>query len=76
MLFFSMHSHCKADKCLLTLCIVKLIFPSSCRMIGFDNTILELGRCFEIFDFSMSKPSTIFLDVLVVALLVPTCRIK
>ena len=73
-----MHSDCKANKCLfklrclLILRIVKFAFPSSCRMIGFDNTILQLGSCFEIFNFSMSKSSTIFLDVLVVAPLVPT----
>ena len=76
MLSFSMHSDCKADKCLLTLRIVKFAFPLSCRMIGFDNTILQLGSYFEIFDFSMSKSSTIFLDLLVVASLVRACRIK
>ena len=54
MLPFSMHSDCKADECLSTLRIVKFAFPLSCRMIGFDNTILQLGRCFEIFDFSLS----------------------
>ena len=76
MLSFSMYSDCKADKCLLTLCIVKFAFLSSCRMICFENTILQLGGYFKIFDFSMSKLSAIFLDVLVVASLVPTWRIK
>ena len=51
----------------LTLRIVKFAFPLLCRMIDFDNTILQLGSCFEIFEFSMSKSSTIFLDALVVA---------
>ena len=71
-----MHSGCKSDKCLLTLRIVNFAFPSSYRMIRFDNTILQLISCFEIFDFSMSKSSTTFLDVIVLALLIPTYRIK
>ena len=48
-------------------------------MIGFDNTVLQIGSCFEIFDFSMSKLSAIFSDALVTndaTLLVPTCSIK
>ena len=53
MLSFSMNSDCRADKCLLTLHILKFAFPSSCRMIGLDNTILQLGSCFEIFDFKI-----------------------
>ena len=61
--------------CLLTLPIVNP-FPSSCRMIGFDNAILQLRSYFKLFDFSTSKSSTIFLDVLVVASLVPACKIK
>ena len=73
---FLMHSGCKSDKCLLTLRIVNFAFPSSYRMIRFDNTILQLISCFEIFDFSMSKSSTTFLDVIVLALLIPTYRIK
>ena len=75
MLSFLIHYDCKADKCLLTLRIIKFAFLSS-RMIGFDNTILQLGSCFEIFEFSVSKSYTIVLDMLVVASLVPTCRIK
>ena len=72
MLSFSMHSTCKAEKCLLTLRIIKFAFPSSFRMIAFDNAIQQLGIRFEILAFSMSKSPTIFLDVLVVASLVPT----
>ena len=75
-ILFLIHSSCKSDKCLLILRIVQFAFPSSCRMIGFDNAILQLRSCFEIFDFSISKSSTTFLDVMVVALLVPTYRIK
>ena len=72
MLLFSKQSDCKADKCLVNLGIAKFAFPSSCRMIAFDNTVPQLGSCFEIFDFSMSISSTIFLDVLVDASLVST----
>ena len=75
MLSLLIHYDCKADKSLLTLRIIKFAFLSS-RMIGFDNTILQLGSCFEIFEFSVSKSYTIVLDMLVVASLVPTCRIK
>ena len=76
MLLFSKHSDCKADKCLLNLGIAKFAFPSSCRMIEFDNTVPQLGSCFEIFDSSMSISSAIFLDVLVDASSVSTSRIK
>ena len=76
MLSFSIHSDCKGDECLLTLRIAKFAFPLSCRMIGFDGTVQQLGSCFEVFDFSMSISHTICLDVLVVASLAPTCRIK
>ena len=76
LLSFSMNSDCKVDKCLLTLRIVKFVFRLSCRIIGVDNTILQLASCFKIFDFNMSKLSTTFLDVLVVASLLPSCKIK
>ena len=61
-----MHSDCEAAKCLLTLLIARFIFSSSCRMIAFNNTILQLGICFERFDFSMGNSFTILLDILVV----------
>ena len=76
MLSLLIHYDCKADKSLLTLRIIKFAFLSSCRMISFDNTILQLGSCFEILEFSVSKSYTVVLDMLVVASLVPTCRIK
>ena len=47
MLSFSMHSNCKAKKCLLRICIIKFAFSTSCRIIGFYNTILQLGSCFD-----------------------------
>ena len=70
MLLFSMNSDCKADKCLLTLCISNFAFPSSCQMISFNNAILKIGICFEIVDFGMSEFSAIFLAVLGAASLV------
>ena len=76
MLLLSMHSNSKFSRCLLTFRIVRFAFPWSCRMVGFDRTILQFGSCFEMFVLSISKSSTIFLDEFVVASFVPTCRIK
>ena len=67
MLLLSMHSNSKFSRCLLTFRIVRFAFPCSCRMVGFDRTILQFGSCFEMFVLSISKSCTIFLDEFVVA---------
>ena len=41
----------------------------SIRPVDLETITLQFGSCFKILDFSMSRSSMIFVDVLVVALL-------
>ena len=68
MLLFSIHSKFKVSRCLLMLRSVRFAFPWSIRTVDLETITLQFGSCFKILDFSMSR-SSIFVDVLVVALL-------
>ena len=72
MLPFSMHDKFKVSRCLLRLRSVKFAFPWLIRIVGLETITLQFGSCLKILDFSMSRLSMIFLDVLVVASFVPT----
>ena len=69
MLLFSIHSKFKVSRRLLMLRSVKFAFPWSIRTVDLETITLQFGSCFKILDFSMSRSSMIFVDVLVVALL-------
>ena len=69
-LSFSMHFDCKADKSQHDVSLDLFFHYHS------EWSVLHLGSCFKIFDFSISKSSTIFFDVFVGASLIPTWRIK
>ena len=69
MLLFSIHSKFKVSRRLLMLRSVKFALPWSIRTVDLETITLQFGSCFKILDFSMSRSSMIFVDVLVVALL-------
>ena len=73
---FSVHSKFKVARCLLILHSVIFAFPWLIRIMGLETTTLQFGSCFKVLNFSMSRSFMIFLDVLVVASLVPMWRIK
>ena len=76
MLPFSIHSKFKVSRCFLTLRSVRFAFPWSICTVDLETITLQFGSCFKILHFSMSRSCMIFLDVLVVALLVSTWRIR
>ena len=76
MLPFSVHSKFKVARCLLALRSVIFAFPWLIRIMGLETTTQQFGSCFKVLNFSMSRSFMIFLDVLVVASLVPMLRIK